>query len=109
MLRGWGGGDARERGLQARLRVDQEVRRGHDDLALREAPKDLEAGLELRAELDLPRLKPAPGPVHEHELAVAGGDHRVLRNDQARPEVRLQPVVSEHVGLTQVDLVYPLR
>src|SRR5262245_47684144 len=78
MLRGWGGGDARKRGLQARLRVDQEVRRGHDHLALGQPAEDLEAGLELRAELDLPRLEPAPGPVHEHDLAVAGGDHRAL-------------------------------
>src|ERR1041384_3994871 len=72
-----------ERGLQARLGIDQEAGAHHHLLAIVEAGKHLDQIARSVAGGDLARLEAAVAGSHEDHLAVAGVDDRIGRNAQA--------------------------
>src|SRR5262245_52218423 len=66
-----------ERGPETRLRVDEEVRGGHDLVALGEAGEDLVVSFRRPPERHRARLEPAVADDHEHDLLPARVEHRL--------------------------------
>src|SRR5881396_1838667 len=66
--------------LELALSRDQEVARGHDDLARRETGEHLEIVASPGAQLHLARREPTVADVDEHHAALPSGQHRALRH-----------------------------
>src|SRR5215470_7575172 len=91
----------RERGqrrAEAGLRVDEEVRRGHHRVAVREAGAHLVVALGLAAELDGAWLELALALDDEHDPMLAGVEHGALGYRQHATERHLDPGGDEGLG-----------
>ncbi len=99
------GREGRERGLQARFRVEQEVGRRHDPVALGEAAQHLVAVGDLRADLDVAGFDRAVRAIEEDEPAIARVDDGAVGHHQALALLDVQHDVAEHVRLERPALV----
>src|SRR5512138_1379544 len=91
-------GEGSERGAEARLGVDEEVRRGHDLLAGREARPHLVVSPGLPPELDGPRREASLALDDEDEAMGSGVEDRRLRDGELVPERDLDGGVDERLG-----------
>src|SRR3989338_3054245 len=73
-----------QRAFQAAFRIDEEVTAGDHTLPLVQPVFDLGVAVRVDAGGHLPRLKQSPPLVHEHDLALPGGEHRLLRHGEDR-------------------------
>src|SRR4030065_691565 len=86
-------------GLQARLRVDEEVRRGDHLFSFGDSAQDLINRLAFDAELDFPWLQIAVPLIDDSNLFIAGIDDGVRRDSQSRPVIDVNFQVGVHLGL----------
>lgn len=89
----------RQHGLEARFGIDQELPRCDDRIALAQPGEHFRIAADVVAERHRHRLQAAVAALHDHDRALAGGDHRLRRHEQAWRRLRVGDAYAhQHAG-----------
>ena len=96
--------------LQARLGVDEKLRRRHDPITLAQTFEDLDKTAAFMPNLDIPRCKASISQIDDYDATLTGPQHCLGRNDQGLASHRgmeshgaKHPCPEKPVGIRELD------